>query len=299
MKLPALRFRLWTLFLAIALLAGGLAVVRRLERKVALNNDLRRSFTVLLEDQVVRPEESVHFLEAMSRRSRAPTLRRDLSLAVVELQEDQVIDVGHAQRDLARASALQSLRGIDLASIPIDKPVRQALWKLPELRWLHVGVGSSDEQIRACLPGLTHLTRIDLSNSQISDETGAAFADLQGLEDIGLERTAIGHRTCLALGQLPRLRGLSLNGCKKLTSDSIALLAASQSLERIMLWDTACNDEALIALAAIPSLRQVSLYEATRTTPLGAQRFKLLRPDVQVVRPPQPQDELPVPLLTR
>jgi hypothetical protein len=287
-----LRFRLWTLFLAIALVAGGLAIVRHYERRVALNNELRRSFVVLLEDQLANPLEAVHFLDFMERRSRAPTLRRDLTLSVVQLDENHAIDVGPAQRVLARVGSLKSLHSIDLLSIPIDEPALDALRQLPKLRRIDFGTGSSDAQIRACLTSLPQLTSLDLSYSEISDETGVALAGLHDLEDLDLERTAIGHRTCRALSQLPRLKGLNLNGCTKLTSDAIALLAASQSLEGITLWDTACDDEALVALAAIPSLKQVSLYETAHTTPLGVARFKLLRPDVKVIRPPQPQDEM-------
>jgi hypothetical protein len=275
MKLPALRFRLWTLFLAIALLAGGLAVVRRLERKVALNNELRGLFEVYLEDDQIAPDEWY---------IRPPSVRRDVLFDVVEMHEiPGEIDVPRARRALARIGSFRSLRRIELPSIPIDESLLETLQQLPELRELTIGPGSSDRQIRSCLESLSQLTSLDLSYSQMSDETGASLSHLTDLETLELSQTQVAHRTARVLGQLPHLKRVSLDGCHKLSGQSIAELAHSQSLETIVLWDTPCDDDALLTLAAIPTLQMVSLHEATPTTSLGVARFKLLRPDVKVL----------------
>jgi hypothetical protein len=285
MRWLPIRFRLWTLFLAIGVLAVGLAVVRWLERKVALNNELRRSYTVVLEDQIVSPNVDGD----TTYRGLVPSLRRDLTFAVVELHEadfagegEGALDAIEARRALAKVGSLHTIQRIDLTSVPIDEPSLRALTQLPALRALRIGLGSSDRQIRDCLQSLPQLAVLDLSHSQISDETGSLLAQHPELESLDLTQTAIAQRTADALAEMPQLKTLRLDGCPKLSAAAIAQLARSKSLEAISVWDTLCDDEALVALAAIPTLKEVSAFDATRTTSLGVDRLKLLRPDVKV-----------------
>ena len=120
------------------------------------------------------------------------------------------------------------------------------------------------------LSPLTHLTSLDLDGSGIEDETMAPIGKLVALEDLDLSRTWITGKGLASLASLSRLKKLQLNGCGRLQSSSLEVLAKIPHLEVLLLNDYPLDNHAIESLKKLTSLRQ--LYVDTSGVPISAFR---------------------------
>ncbi|MEZ6045681.1 MAG: hypothetical protein R3C11_08905 [Planctomycetaceae bacterium] len=108
------------------------------------------------------------------------------------------------------------------------------------------------------------LKRLNLSGSDISDESLAVLSHLTNLEDLSLSNTKITSRGIVSLKNLPNLRYLHLDGTN-INSDAAETLQTLPSLQLINLSNTVFDDTGIKRLTAQQKIRDLIL-ERTRIT---------------------------------
>jgi Leucine-rich repeat (LRR) protein len=178
---------------------------------------------------------------------------------------------------LEHIAGIKSLTSLNVGSTLMTDVGLERLTTLTNLKELTMGgneLGDAGLQALRQMPGLTYL---DLSGRQGTDknvwtiamsETGLdAVLTLKNLQElrfscvligVGIEGTRLGEISLLTvtpkwldeLKSLPRLERLKLQGCNKITDDSISTLAAMPSLKEVDLQGTGVTEQGAAKLRA-------------------------------------------------
>ena len=129
-----------------------------------------------------------------------------------------------------------------------------------ESPWLEVDLSGADtlrgEQLEQLKEAADQLLRLNLGNSNVSDELLAIVGDLPRLTHLYLDRTEVGDPGLLHLQQL-------------------------QYLEYLNLYQTNVTDSGLEPLRDLPQLRQLYLWQ-TGVTASGAEALQAALPDLRI-----------------
>ncbi|MBI3855449.1 MAG: hypothetical protein HY293_07135 [Planctomycetes bacterium] len=159
-----------------------------------------------------------------------------------------------------------------------DAATLQALKELGDIDFLRVSadIHSHDSDLDL-LTGLTGLTHLDLSDSQISDAGLDRVARLFRLSVLMLSRTRVGDAGLAKLKALGRLQALYLHDTR-VTDAGMESVAALHSLESLYLLQTGVTDAGLVWVGQLENLRDLHLSEAATDAGLaGLTRLTKLR----------------------
>jgi serine/threonine protein kinase/Leucine-rich repeat (LRR) protein len=159
-----------------------------------------------------------------------------LSSRMPELTSLTVGGQGQTERDLGELSRLDLLRRLALT-----------------------GAGITDASLSSIIK-LSKLRSLDLSgNPLVTDKGGERLSTMTALEELNLQGTGVGERTCAAMASLPALKTLNL-GLTRVKDAGIATLSSSKSLRSLdLIGCKRITDASLGALAACRLLRNLRL----------------------------------------
>lgn len=119
----------------------------------------------------------------------------------------------------------------------------------------------SDVQLRMFEPLAQFLVALNLAQGAITDAAGSVLEQFQSLRTLRLDHTLAGDQVAESLARIP---------------------GGLLQLESINFVATPLTDQGLRALARIKTLRKVYVW-SSKTTPAGAEQFRLVRPEVQLI----------------
>lgn len=122
---------------------------------------------------------------------------------------------------------------------------------------LHGKSGATDEGI-AALKGLDQLRDLNLATTRITDAGMQHLKDLNSLEALRLNETAITDEGLQSLSGLTRLKMLELWGTR-ISNGGLKHLAKMQDLTWLILADTKITDDGLLHLQPLSNLRELRL----------------------------------------
>lgn len=158
-----------------------------------------------------------------------------------------------------------SITSLDIGYAEVTDSGLQHLPRYPNLRELAFGGNKMTEVGLQVLRALPQLTKLDLSGKQRTD-SGLWFvgltdlgldpvATLTELRELNIAGTPVSSRGLEKLRSLKKLEKLNLLGCKRVTDEAAAVLAAFPALKWIELKDTALTAKGFSALrSARPNL---------------------------------------------
>ena len=180
-------------------------------------------------------------------------------------------------------AALQSLEKLELhcQDLPLkDWVAIQDLKNLKKLVAFRTPVGPQGID---ALKGMTQLQWLHLNSTDIQDESIDTLNSLTGLEWLEIDYATLTNAGLKRL-QLPRLKQLSLDGCKGITDDGLANFESMPALEMLMLGGTGVAGVDLTPLANLPNLKEVRLMgNQFRGNDQSIQALKAKLPNCEVV----------------
>lgn len=108
------------------------------------------------------------------------------------------------------------------------------------------------------LKGLSQLEYLHLNSPDINDESVATINTLSNLEWAEFDYGTMTNDGIRRL-QLPKLKQLSLDGCKGVTDEGLGNFAGMPALESLMLGSTGVAGLDLTPLVNLPNLKEVKL----------------------------------------
>ncbi len=125
------------------------------------------------------------------------------------------------------------------------------------------------------------LKGLSLMGGEFTQQNLAPLSALEKLEDLGLPNAQFEPGATVPLGKLGKLESLHLNG-SNLDDSSLVPLLQLKSLHWLEVQDTMITDQGLLRLAEIKSLKTLKVSFPGKLTRDGRQRFRELRPDVEL-----------------
>lgn len=155
-------------------------------------------------------------------------------------------------------AALQSLEELELDCQ--DLPLKQisALSQLKNVKKIvafRTPVGPQGIEV---LKDMTQLEYLHLNSPDINDDSIATINTLSNLEWAEFDYGTLTNEGIKQL-QLPKLKQLSLDGCKNVTDDGLGNFSGMPALESLMLGSTGVAGIDLTPLANLPNLKEVKL----------------------------------------
>lgn len=167
----------------------------------------------------------------------------------------------------------------------VDRHVRNAAGQIIELRLDNVQLRPGDAQLIA---GLSQLQKLDLRESNVSDEDVRALESLGELRELSLERTNISGIAIASVGRMLELRQLDLTRTQISDQDlkhlqnlphlvylqldrtaigdaGMQVIGRMTQLKRLSLGDTKVGDAGVRYLRRLPMLTAVTLNETNVT----------------------------------
>jgi len=192
------------------------------------------------------------------------------------------------KKGLANLSALQSLKRLTLTVNSISDINLQSIGQLTELDSLtihSIDNKSLSEAALLQLGNLARLERLDLPLLPLSDAGIRLLAEDTQLRSLRELRCEIGDDSMELLARFPSLETLWLYG-DRLTDDGLDELANLSNLRHLHLASKRVTDKGLWKLRNYSQLKELGLpiHYQTITTVQGVTEFRLLRPDVTVLR---------------
>ena len=120
----------------------------------------------------------------------------------------------------------------------------------------------SDADLRS-LTGLTHLEKLSLDYTQITDDGAVALRSMPALKNLSMRYTGISDRSAEYLAALPALTNVYLTGTK-LTDAAIENLGKERAAKELYIRWTKISDEGATRLAA--ALPNCAVYHHALTT---------------------------------
>jgi len=151
---------------------------------------------------------------------------------------------------------LESLRGLFLWGCDLDNPQLAFVSHCPKLQFVEITKCSFGDAGLAFLRG-SPLTRLDVSDTQVSDIGLAYLSEIETLERLYATSTQV---------QGPGLRHLS----------------GLRALRVLELGRTAITDEGLAQLGRLPALSTVIVYDCPQVTPSGVNALKRAFPQLSI-----------------
>lgn len=108
------------------------------------------------------------------------------------------------------------------------------------------------------LKGMSQIEYLHLNSPDINDDSVATLNTLSNLEWAEFDYGTLTNDGIKQL-QLPKLKQLSLDGCKSVTDDGLGNFAGMPALESLMLGSTGVAGIDLTPLANLPNLKEVKL----------------------------------------
>lgn len=136
----------------------------------------------------------------------------------------------------------------------------------------------------SCLNALGKMKRLatlELQNSGVNDAGLAHLAQAPALEILNLEGTNITDAGLKHIGTMPNLKELNITGTK-VTDVGMKHLTTMPKLQVLYLTDLPITDQGLRELENAKNLKVLCFLHPTKTTPVGFQRLKQMRPDLKV-----------------
>ncbi len=182
-------------------------------------------------------------------------------------------------------------RGL-FGSRAVDRHVRNEAGQVVELRLDKVELRPGDATL---IGTLKQLERIDLSETNVSDDDLGDLTQLDGLRHLSLRRTNISGKALVHVGGLTGLEELDLASTKvtdedlprldglkqlrvlslrytRITDQGLSIVANFRQLTRLSLGSTKITDAGLRQLEELPQLRALTL-DGTQVTDVGLKRL--------------------------
>ena len=183
----------------------------------------------------------------------------------LDLYRTYITDAG-----LAHLAGLKSLKKLDLSLTNISGAGMQSLKSIKSLDHLDLPDNIINDQSLAALAELTNLKHLRLPNTFAArraddkvyyTDKGLALlcSRVPGLEELFIGGVGIGDEGMTHVGQLPRLRDLTVFGSPKVTNQGLARLAAATSLEKLDFADLSISTAGVNHLNALLRLRELNI----------------------------------------
>jgi Leucine-rich repeat (LRR) protein len=114
------------------------------------------------------------------------------------------------------------------------------------------------------LANLTHLTKLDLRNSQVDENAAASIGRVTSLEELHVEGAKFSDQGVAALRPLTNLRVLEINQVR-LSPQGWAEMLNHPELEELRVRSSNLNDESMLILSKCPKLRRLQLNDVAIT----------------------------------
>jgi len=118
---------------------------------------------------------------------------------------------------------------------------------LLEVRFLAESVSSGDDDLKQLSPLRQHLSKLDLSRTQITSESLAFLATFPRLTHLSLRDTKVGDENLDKLSQLRNLQHLNLVGTK-VSDAGLRKLSKCKSLRDLYLWNSGATRRGIESL---------------------------------------------------
>ncbi len=228
-------------------------------------------------------------------------LARLVNLADLNLTETSVKGIGLSQvastklrkltvfgpavtaEGMSTLASLSNLQELELNCQDISLVDMPYLAKLSNLETLHSNQTPVGEGGLESLRGLTRLRILKLSSPDVSDASIGAMNTLESLEEVEISRAVITNEGLASLA-LPKLKWLSINGCRGITDAGLANLAGMPELEVLMATQSGISGEDFTGLRVVPKLREIYIFGSQfKGNDESIQRLKEILPNCEVV----------------
>ena len=187
--------------------------------------------------------------------------------------------------DVARLAALPTAKsfGSLVTGFRWTPKTLDAIKQMPNLQVASGLADQTGDDTLGRLRELPHLRSLGLvglgRTGKVTEKGWAAIAALP-VPNLGLTNAALDVPAARALGGMPKLEGLTLNGAA-VGDAEVAELARSKTISALELDRTAVTDAGLKPLAGMASLRRLRLHE-TKVTKAGAEQLAKALPKCQI-----------------
>jgi Leucine-rich repeat (LRR) protein len=150
------------------------------------------------------------------------------------------LDIGWAQitdTGLDHLAALTNLRSLTMGGNKLTDAGLQFLRQLPQIEYLDLGG--------------TQRTDSGLWSLSLTDAGTQAIAQVASLRELRLTGTAVTGRGLEALQSLPHLERLSLQSCRRLKDDAVAVLQKFSHLQELDVKDSSLSESAVERLHVV------------------------------------------------
>jgi Leucine-rich repeat (LRR) protein len=193
------------------------------------------------------------------------------------------VDVPERGQDLSE-SEVRYLKCLSLLDLTIQAGApRNSFSSLPERSDLKILTVERpvDPTALENISKVRSLTLLRLKGGEFTEQSLAPLAALEKLEDLVLPNAQFEPGATHSLGKLGNLESLYLDG-SNLNDSSLVPLLNLTKLQWLDVQDTMITDEGLLRLAQIKSLKTLKVSTQGKNTREGRQRFRELRPDVEL-----------------
>ena len=150
---------------------------------------------------------------------------------------------------------------LELAGTAASMDALQHIASITGLQRLNLSYTDITDESLVLLAPLGKLRSLDLTSTEIGDVAAAHLESLAGLEELSLNYTRIGDKGVQAVAQLSNLKSLEIVRTR-VTDAALTSLASLASLSHLNLNYTKVTDRGLWSLSAMPSLRELLLDTA-------------------------------------
>ncbi|WP_417391102.1 hypothetical protein [Gimesia sp.] len=265
-----------------ALIAYSLFLVFQFQSLVSAFEEQRADLFIILEDEqgnssfsmygsvpgpafipqpLLNYHHSVNYVEWRRRSSSSPEEIEELFALLPDFHKLKYLAFSDFVIDRDRAAALAripKLKTIHLTACQFDPATLTTVLQINGLKLLSLADSTfPEEELNILNQGSIkeNLTRLILSNCQVTDRTAAVLSECRNLEILHLDGTQITDTGLKMLARLPHLKVLVLDHTA-VTDAGVKYLSATPELVELSLSNTGVSDEVLDSLKQeLPALR--------------------------------------------